>query len=187
MRVWKSTIAVAVLLGISATVVAQSEDVMAHPGFFPLEELRVLDPEDVTVDVNIAGAMMSLIAAATENADPEFASVVSQLKRIRVLVGESDEGNVAEINRRIDAAGRRLIKDGWQVVVKFRNENESVRILVRERDGLVEGLTVLVVNSPDEIALVNIVGRMDPEHIGRLGAKFAPLEVLQGIKVDVDD
>jgi len=55
-------------------------------------------------------------------------------------------------------------------VVRVRDEDELVLVLVMQSGDRFAGLTVLMVEAGDEAALVNIAGDIDPATIGRLSA-----------------
>jgi hypothetical protein len=149
------------------------DSVKSHPGYFPLEDLAILADAKIEIDVDLAGAMLALVAGATKEKDPEFSDLVSNIKRIRVLVGELDDSDFSDAVAKIDDASDRLKADGWNLIVKVRDEEEVIRFLVREIDSTIQGITVLLIDD-NEVSLVNIVGQVDPAMIGKLGGIGIP-------------
>ncbi|MCP4902829.1 MAG: DUF4252 domain-containing protein [bacterium] len=172
------------VLTAATSLGVQQDDLESHPGYFPLEELDLLAPADVKVDVNLSGAMIRLVVAATKNEDPELSNMLSELKRIRVIVGETTSDDLSQIMSQLDKAGQRLASSGWSVILKVRDDEELVRFMVRETDGVIDGMTVLYVDGAEDVAMINIVGRMDPAMIGRLGSTFGGLPDLDEFEVD---
>ncbi|WP_246125286.1 DUF4252 domain-containing protein [Exilibacterium tricleocarpae] len=70
--------------------------------------------------------------------------------------------------------------DQWQPTVSVNEAREKVRIFVKQTDGLVDGLVVMVVGEADkhhgdtgnEAVFVNIVGEIDPAELGRITKKL---------------
>lgn len=56
---------------------------------------------------------------------------------------------------------------GWYRMVLTRDEGEEVHIYGRESDGGLQGLTVLAVED-EEVIVLNLVGRIDPDQLGSL-------------------
>lgn len=146
----------------------------SHPGYFPIETLDLVPAERVTVDINLQGAMLRMIAAV-EKDDPDLAALVSGLKRIRVRIGELRPGDVEHVRAAIAEAATRLEDEGWQMTVRARDEGEEVVLYVKEQPGSddsdgsdIAGLTLFVLDDENHVAMVNIVGNIDPERIAEL-------------------
>ena len=54
----------------------------------------------------------------------------------------------------------------------MRDEGEETYIYLKETGGKIDGLTLLSLSPGDEAVVINIVGRIDPEQIGRLAQHF---------------
>lgn len=155
------------LVFVTGTVTAQSTT--DHPGYFPVEEMGILDGGNLKVDVDLQGAMLQLVSAAMEEEDDAgLADMVSNLERIRVQVGSIDSADVATVASRIDDAVSRLTASGWDRILKVVEEGEQVYLFAREDAGSIVGLTVLVNDGGEEAVVVNIVGTIDPSTLGRM-------------------
>jgi hypothetical protein len=156
------------LLFVASTVTAQS--VTSHPGYFPVEELGILQEGEIEVDVNLEGAMLQLAAGAMqeEGEDASLVDLVSSLKRVRVQVGSIEDMDAATVMSRIDDAAGRLTASGWTRMVKVEEDEEQVLVFSREDAGAIVGLTVLVNDGGDEAVVVNIAGTIDPVTLGRI-------------------
>lgn len=183
----RTTLTLFVILAV-ATVggAATQAEIEGHPGYFALEELGLLDREAIEIDVNLSGAMLRLVSGATEEGDPEFSSLMSGLLRIRVLVGRPSDADSASIASALDDAASRLEADGWQAIVKIRDGYENIRLLVRDSGETIEGLTVLMGDGDEEVVLVNIVGEIDPEALGRLGGVLAGVSGVDDLNITFD-
>jgi uncharacterized protein DUF4252 len=154
------------LLAASSGLAQRLED---QPGYLPMEELDLFPRDKLSVEINLHGALLRMIAAATRGEDPEFSGMMAGLKSIQVqvvpLIG-IDEGS---IRTKIGRAVRWLEDRGWQSTMRVREGGEETYIYLKETDGKIAGLTLLSVQPGDEAVAINIVGRIDPEQIGRLG------------------
>jgi hypothetical protein len=146
--------------------------VSTQPGYFPIEQLELFTPDSLNVDIDLQGPMLRLVAGAMAGAedgeDRQFAALMATLDRIRVRVGSFDGQDPAQVKRLVTGAADRLAGAGWQRILFAREDNELVNVFVRGDEKRFQGLTVLAVDGPDEIALINIVGDIDPSQLGRL-------------------
>ena len=138
-----------------------------HPGYFPLEELQFLSPEALSVEINLRGAMLRLIAKVTGDDDPEFAGIMNDLEAIRVQIAPVDRLQAEDIRKGLDTGVAMLENRGWYRMVLTRDEGEEVHIYGRERNGDLQGLTVLAMED-DEVIVLNLVGSIDPDQLGNL-------------------
>ncbi len=76
------------------------------------------------------------------------------------------------IRDRTSEMSKRLKADGWETVVKVREDDEFVDMFLKTNGDVIEGMVVMVIDEDDEAVFVNIIGEIDPEQIGRLGNKF---------------
>lgn len=139
----------------------------ALPGFFPLEELGLVPRENLSVEINLSGAMLRLLGRVTAAEDDEFARVVSGLEAIRVRVAPLGGSDRQRARARIAEGSRWLEQRQWQTVLRSRDEDEEVAIYLREIDGQTVGLTVLALDA-EEITVVNILGDIDLAALGGL-------------------
>jgi Domain of unknown function (DUF4252) len=138
-------------------------------GLLPLEELNLFPRDKLSVEVNIEGALLRLVAEATKREDPAFSSLISSLRSIKVQVFPLAGADTDSVKTKIGRAIRWLEDSGWQATVKVREAKEETYIYLKEQDGQVVGLTVLAFTPGNEAAVINIAGRIDPAQIGRLG------------------
>jgi len=163
----KTILFVPVLLVLAATA-GQAQKLTDQPGYVPIEQLDLFPREKLSVEINLEGALLNLIAAGARGADPEFSSLIAGLKAIKVQaipLKELDEGTVrAKIGRTV----RWLEDHGWKSTMRVKDQGEETYIYLKEIDGKISGLTLLSLEPGDEAVVINIVGRIDPEQLGRL-------------------
>ncbi|MEM7586486.1 MAG: DUF4252 domain-containing protein [Acidobacteriota bacterium] len=139
-----------------------------HPGFFPLDKLGILERKDLTVEINLQGAMLRMVAKAVRATEPEFAGVIEDLRAVRVQVAEVEELDLEAIGRRVATASEWLESNDWQAVVRTRDQGEQTHIYTRDIDDEIHGMAILVVDA-SEVVVINIVGGIDLEQVVGLG------------------
>jgi hypothetical protein len=175
----KTTTLIAALLVVGALCPAHADETVAnHPGFFPIEDLQLFSDEDLTIDVNLRGPILRMVAAA-ERDDDDFARLVSSLQRIRVIVADVAASREAEMRSACQQLAERLAGSGWERIVKVRDRDDHLSVFVREQDAKMQGLTLCVLDGGEAI-IANIVGTIDLAELGRL-------PVLNDLEVDFDD
>ena len=158
------------------TGVASAQRLDERPGYVPLDALGIADRDALSVEINLQGPLLRLVAAAAGADDPEFARLVSGLEAIRVQVAPRAALGDRDVKARIDRTIRWLEDRGWSPTVRVRESGEESYIYVKEDRGEIVGLTVVALgserSSDGELAIINIVGRLDPAQLGRLGRGF---------------
>lgn len=139
-----------------------------QPGYLPLAELGLFSPNDATVEINLEGALLRMVAGATREEDPGFSSVIANLHAIQVRVFPVAAAAQESFKGKVDRAARWLEGHGWLSTLRVKDNGEEAYIYLKESNGKIDGLTLLAVDA-SEATVINIVGRIDPDQIGRLG------------------
>ena len=171
MRIF-SLISGLLLLGLSGAAHAQNrlEDA---PGYLDLGVFESWFGAAPTLEVNIKGPLLRLVAEASRYDDPDLAEMLAGLQAIQVIGFPLRRSEFGDVARRAAAMADRLEAEGWDTVIRVRKEDEQVDMHVKVHDGEIAGMVVMVVQPGyDETVFLNIVGSIDPEQIGRLGRKF---------------
>jgi hypothetical protein len=161
------------------------QSVEQAPGYFPLEELALFAEGGVEIEVDLKGPMIQMMAAAAEEQEPEFGELASQLQRIRVRVGTLRGDDKAGVKAEFYRAIRQLEAAGWESMVRVDEEDEFVRVFVKQGTERIQGLTVLVNEGFEEGVLVNIVGDLDPQLVGKMIGSMDSLPDLDELGIDI--
>lgn len=145
-------------------------------GLLPLDELDLFPEDKLSVEINIEGALLRMVSESLKGDDPDLASLLSNLRSIRVQVLPLEDGNEALAKSSISRAVRWLEGQGWKSTVRVREKGEETHIYLKETDGKVMGMTVLAMGE-GEAVVINIAGRFDPAEIGRIS---------RGLDLDID-
>src|SRR5436305_7002230 len=156
---------------LAGTAARAEKPAAAQPGFVPLDELNLFPNDQLSTEINLNGAILRLVAAATKD-DPEFSQVMAGLRSINVQVFPLKGVDADAIKTKINRAVHWLEERGWKASVRVREKGEETYIYMKEDGGQIVGLTVLTFQPGDEAAVINISGRIDPAQIGRVGHKL---------------
>lgn len=170
MRSTLPILATVLLLGLHAPAgQAQQRPLSELPGYFPFEELDILTRDELSVEINLSKPLLRLVAAATRKAEPEFAALIDSLDAVRVRVAPAEDVDLARARRATAGAADWLEDKGWQVVMRTRENDEETFIYTRELEGEIAGMAILAIEGGGDVAVINIVGRMDLAQLERLG------------------
>jgi hypothetical protein len=139
-----------------------------QPGYVPFAELGLFSRDDASVEINLEGPLLRMVASGARGSDPDFASVIANLKSIQVRVFPVAVTAQETVKGKVGRATRWLEDRGWMPTLRVKESGDEAYIYLKEADGKIQGLTLLAVDA-DEATVINIVGRIDPEQIGRLG------------------
>lgn len=182
-------IAAAAFVALTAPTGAAAQntqnDLRNDPGYLDLTSVENWFDTEPWLEVNIKGALLSLITEASRaEDDPELTSILSKLKAIEVRGYPLTSTMFDDINRRTGAMAKELESQGWETVVTVRERDERVNVYLKAHEDVISGLVVMVLDPSDDdgAVFVNIVGDIDPKQIGRIGQKFNidPLSQVNG-------
>lgn len=181
---WKRLLLTGVLLAVCLTGRARAQDLNREPGYIDLGDVERWFDSEPKIVVNIKGALLELVAEASRYEDPELSELLHKLRAVQVRGFDLRRLDFDDVERRISALAKRLEGEGWDTVVRLRDDEEQVDIQVRVDEGVIAGMVVMVL-SPDEEEsfFVNIVGEIDPKQIGRIGRRF-DIDPLDDMSVD---
>jgi hypothetical protein len=177
---------VVVSLWMAAAGASAQQAVEQSAGYFPLEDLALFAEGGVEVDVDIQGPMIQMMAAAAEEQEPQFGELASQLQRVRVRVGQLRGDDQSGVAAEFDRAIGQLEAAGWQPMVRVDDGDELVRVFVKQSSDRIYGLAVIVNDGNEQGVLVNIVGDLDPELVGRMIGSMDELPDLDELGIDLD-
>ncbi len=144
-----------------------------EPGYVNLSTMESWFGDEPFLFVNVKGALLNLVAEASRSEDEELSNLLHRLKAIQVRGFKNDGANRDDIRRKTSGFARELARDGWETVVRVRQDDEHVDLFLKSNGNNISGLMIMVVkDEDDETVFVNIVGDIDPEQVGRLGRKF---------------
>lgn len=172
----KSMILSILLLVLAAPGAFAQKAAPPASGLLPLDDLDLFPEDKLSVEINLEGALLRMVAEATRGEDPDLSSLLAGLRSIRVQVLPLEDGNSSLARSSIGRAVRWLEGQGWKEMVRVREKGEQTHIYLKEAEGKVMGMTVLAMGD-GEAVVINIAGRFNPADIGRIS---------RGLDLDVD-
>jgi hypothetical protein len=59
-----------------------------------------------------------------------------------------------------------LQADGWEQVMLVREQGDETQMLLKMRNGIIRGLTLLTTDGESEAMVINLMGDIQPERFG---------------------
>jgi hypothetical protein len=145
----------------------------AHPpGFVDFGKIEEVAGGS-TVDIHLKGPLLAMAAKIVEKSESEAAAMLRNLKLVRVNVFKLDDGNRAEVQKRIKDVRANLEAEKWEQIVSVREKNEDVGVYIKTRgEDSIEGLVVTVMDGKKEAVFINIVGDLKPEQLAMVADKL---------------
>jgi len=139
------------------------------PDFSNLAE-KASESVDISLDGEQLKSMSSLFGGGRDAAsDAQFAELVKGLQGIYVKVFEFDKPGQYSL-RDIEGVVRQVERDGWKKLLSVRDGEERVEMWTR--DNHEDGGMFFFASEPDELVLINIVGKVNLEALRQLGGRF---------------
>ena len=128
-------------------------------------------------EVNLEGPLLRMVAEGLREEEPEASQLLSKLKGIYVRRYLGTAGVRPDVlQERTSQLLARLEADGWQTVVRNREDGEQVNVFLKTRgDEAVSGLVVLKTEpgaEDGESVFVNIVGDVSPAEVSKLSGSL---------------
>ncbi len=123
------------------------------------------EPTEAKVEVNLTAKLINLVTKSVSSA-PEVVDLIQMLDGIYVRT--YDRATIDE-KKMVNYFQDRMKKDEWEVLVKVKEDSETVEISLLFDENKVYGIFVIVAPiMPAEVTFVNIVGEIAPERIEEL-------------------
>ena len=186
MKYLKQAALIAVTMVLMPFAMAASDELENHLGFVDFSSLTSRASGEPTVEISLKAPLLNMITNLIRSEDETAADFVSKLIRVTVNVFESDAIDVDDIAASMSEIADSLDDQGWDRVVRVREEDDHVDIFMRLSDDaeLIHGIAIMVAGRTETV-MVNIVGDISGEDISALGRRF-DIDELVDLDVDVN-
>ncbi len=167
----KSLTVLLILAIAGAASAATAGDYSDLPGYVDLSDMQDFKVEGEEVEVYITKPMLNMMSAVVAGEDQELGQFMEALNLIRVEQFEIGRETAGVIRKAIEQKGEKLAEQGWEKMVRVKEEDEIVEVYIKPVDEKIEGLCVMVQDS-SEVVFVNIVGTIDMSLLGKLSGQF---------------
>lgn len=173
MKLLKRLLVPLCVLSIFPFAMAAERDIERHPGYVDFSRLTSIANIEPHVEVSLKAPLLNMITNLIRNEDAQAADFISKLLRVTVNVFESEAIDVTEMASSMSDIAQDLDQQGWERVVRVRDDNEHVDIYFRLSDDalVIHGIAIMVAE-PGETVLVNIVGDISTDDLSALGRRF---------------
>jgi hypothetical protein len=183
-----------IFAGIAAAIIAayipaavhadSDESYKKSPGYVDFEP--IVGGLESKIEVFLKGSLLVMAREAVREDDPELSELLSKISYVHVQVFPADETTSSALKEKTRGVEKHLEKNGWEMVVRVREDNEQVLVyLLPGKTDQIHGVVVMAVEDGEDAAFVNIVGDINPAEIGKLG-RALHIDSMEVLKVEVD-
>lgn len=128
------------------------------------------------------GPLPLALARLVLDDEPEIKSALRELRGVRVEVYDAIHDG-ERVERQLHTIQAGLLDDGWVALASIRDDDSRVTVLLRpDTDGEGNRGLAVMVQEPDELVLVNLIGNV---RLDQLASYMAELDVnVPGIDID---
>ena len=176
-----------VLLSFMPFVHGADNDRLDHPGYVDFSVLTSIANIEPNVEISLKAPLLNMVTNLIRSEDEQAADFISKLLRVTVNVFESNSIDVKEISDSMNSLAEDLDSQGWERVIRVREDPEHVDVYFRMSDdaNVIYGIAIMVAE-PGETVLVNIAGDISTDDISALGRRF-DIDELVDIDIDTDN
>ena len=180
------TLGVLLLSATLASAAFAQTSTEEHPGFVDFSRLSGLGDAEPTVQISLKAPLLTMVTNLLKQEDEQAADFISKLMRVNVNVYQSERLDTQAISASMAVLAGELDAQGWERVVRVREEEDHVDIYFRLSDSaeMIFGIAIMVA-SREETVLVNIVGDISVQDLSALAKRF-DIDELSDIDIEVD-
>jgi Domain of unknown function (DUF4252) len=163
------------ILFFSISLCAQEKyDYSNDPGYVDFGDLSKFQNDSDVTEVLVERNLLKMVANATRNSDTALYDLLNGLKLVKVNSFRSSEKDKTSLTQKMESINKNLISKDWDRIVHVKSGDEYTNVFIKSSssDDNIYGLVVTSYQKDGEASFVNIVGKINLESIGRLGAKF---------------
>ncbi len=149
-------------------------DYSNDPGYVDFGDLSKFQNDNDVTEVLVESNLLKMVANATKNSDTALYDLLSGLKLVKVNSFKSSDSDRNVLTQKMEDINKKLVSKNWDRIVHVKSGDEYTNVFIKSSvsDNNIYGLVVTTYQKDGEASFVNIVGKINLESIGRLGAKF---------------
>lgn len=172
-----TVIGLGLLLAVAASLPAAAENVKDLPGYLDLTWIDIPTDAAEIQDIDLSTVLLGVAADAEEAGDVEMARALAMVKSIRVKAFSTETSQQSDIDAMVERVTKQMKKDDWERLIFVKDDEETVTVSTKYRDGNMVGLMVVAHEAGEEIAFVNVVGNLDLATLMKLGLSMDDLDL----------
>jgi hypothetical protein len=165
---------IAMLFAFSINAFAQQQgDYSKEPGYFDFGDIASLKSGEMITEVYLEEPLLKMVAKMGESQEEGLGNILGGLKLVKVNEFMIDEKNAQKLGEEFETLDKNLQSKKWNRIIKTRHKNTNVNVYVKsDAAGEFSGLVIAGIDGEGKVTLVNIVGHVDLEAIGKLSKHF---------------
>lgn len=154
------------------------------PGYIDLSWIEVPAGAAEVQELDLTTLLADVAASAQEQGDSELARSLSMVNTLQLKGYQvpSDDKNTRKAVERIE---KMLADGGWNRIIYVKDGEETTSVSVFRHEGRIVGLTVVAYEPGDEVAFVNMTGKLDLGALLALAQRFGDSKDL-GLQAVID-
>lgn len=151
----------------------QKEDYSKEPGYFDFTELVKIKNAVPTTEVYLEEPLLKMVGKLAQDKNGGAGDMIGALKLVRVNEFNIDKDNLSAAENTIESMDKTLLAKKWDRIIRTKHKGSFANVYVKhgQNDEFV-GLTIMSLDGGDKLTLVNIVGKIDLNTIGKLSEQL---------------
>lgn len=179
----KRIAAILIVLFASVSLFAQKADYSKEPGYIDLSWTSAYSGEKGS-EIMVEQGLLKMLAKMAKEQGADLVKQLEALKFVRLNSFPLTEENMKPVEAKLVSIDKELLGRDWERIMRTKSNDElrSIYVKTAGSDKFL-GIVIITMNSKAKIAsLINVVGEIDPEVIGKLakGLNIPQLEQLNG-------
>ncbi|MBI1939700.1 MAG: DUF4252 domain-containing protein [Ignavibacteriales bacterium] len=157
----------------AALAFAQQADYTKEPGYFSFDKLMNYKSGDLITEVYLEEPLIKMVAKMAEGEKEGVGEAIDALKLIRVNEFMVEKNDIEKIEKEMASLDGNLQTQKWSRIIKTKKKDNYANVYVKS-GGANEyvGLLIAAIDKEGKVTLVNIVGRIDLDTIGKVSKEL---------------
>ena len=118
------------------------------------------------VNINLGAPLLALAKLAIPAEDKEAAALLESVSSVSVQVFNAPK-NMKDLSASVQKFSQKAAKDQWETLISVNEDKEKVRILVKLKEEVIQGLLLIVLNT-QEAVFIQVEGQITPDRLALL-------------------
>lgn len=163
-----------IMLALSFTTFAQQQgDYSKEPGYFDFGNITVLKDGEMLTEVYLEEPLLKMVAKMGESKNEGLGDMIGSLKLVKVNEFMVDRRNYGKFEDAFTNMNKELMDKKWSRIIKVKQKDNMANVYVKlGNSNEYVGLVIISMDKKGKSTLVNIVGKIDLETVGKLSEQF---------------
>lgn len=155
------------------TFAQQSQEITSETGYFDFSEYTQFKNVEPKTAIHLQVPMLKAIAKMGESKSDKVAEMMASLKLIKVTEFPIAKTDMEKTEATVAAMDKKLLSQKWERIIKTKEKESFATVYVKMgANETYSGLVVIAMDKENDLTLVNIVGNIDLETIGKLSEQI---------------